>query len=81
MSLEGFAVIGDESFGFGDVEGFALLCFGGLLDEAELAGWQLTPLSMVADLSVAPKVIVQLSNERAVSRRMESEERERAYRH
>ena len=62
------------------LEGFALLCLG-LPDEAELWGRLLSPLSRVADLSVAPKVIVQLSRERAVSRRMESEESERAYRH
>ena len=82
MSLEGFAVIGDERLGFGDAdEGFALLRLWGLPDEAVLVGWLLTPLSRVADLSVAPKVIVQLSMERAVSRHRESEERERAYRH
>ena len=81
MSLEGFAVIGDERLDFGDVEGFALLRLWGLPDEAVLVGWLLTPLSRVADLSIAPKVIVQLSMERAVSRCRESEERERAYRH
>ena len=81
MSFDGCAVIGAERLGFVDVEGFALLRLWGLSDEAVLVGWLLTPLSRVADLSVAPKVIVHLSMERAVSRRRESEERERAYRH